>query len=74
MKTTLRIQKKEPLGKWETVEYIEGRFEDATQACYALLSPAVSEFGQGTASEARFATGLWGTDWTYLPTLEEWLR
>ena len=71
MDRSFRIQKREPLGKWETVGYVDGKFEDAVNECYKQISPAVSEFGQGTAVEARFATGWWGTDWTYLPTLSE---
>lgn len=63
-----RIQKKEPLGKWETVTVAAMTFEQAATKCYDLLSPAVSELGSGTAHKTRFAE-LWANNWTHIPTL-----
>jgi hypothetical protein len=60
------IQKKEPLGKYETVEVAEMTWDDAIQRTSSILSPTVAVKATGTAISARVSR--WGkNDWVYIP-------
>ena len=60
------IQKKEPLGQYETTEITEMTWDEAVQKTSELLSPTIAPNSTGTAISAR--VGRWGkNDWTYIP-------
>ena len=63
------IHQRKPLGQWEFENIIEGKFEDAANACWDLLV----ENG-GEAVETRFAKTHYlvlAKNWTYIPQFIE---